>query len=139
MSIANEVLLQALASRRSIKPKHLCTPAPSLQELSKLVQTAMRVPDHNLSIPYRFVVVVEKDRDKLARLYEQAARNLGACEDKVAKARSKAFKGPMIAAFIVRLSPQEEAGGTEALLTAGAALGQFMQALAAAGFGIEKR
>ena len=85
--------------------------------------------------PYRFVVVEEKDRDKLARLYEQAARNLGACEDKVAKARSKAFKGPMIAAFIVRLSPQEEAGGTEALLTAGAALGQFMQALAAAGFG----
>lgn len=135
MSIANEVLLQALASRRSIKPKHLCTPAPSLQELSKLVQTAMRVPDHNLSIPYRFVVVEEKDRDKLARLYEQAARNLGACEDKVAKARSKAFKGPMIATFIVRLSPQEEAGGTEALLTAGAALGQFMQALAAAGFG----
>ena len=72
MSIANEVLLQALASRRSIKAKHLCTPAPSLQELSKLVQTAMRVPDHNLSIPYRFVVVEEKDRDKLARLYEQA-------------------------------------------------------------------
>ena len=37
--------------------------------------------------------------------------------------------------FLAERQMQEEAGGTEALLTAGAALGQFMQALAAAGFG----
>ena len=135
MGNTKEIVLQALASRRSLKPKHLGTPAPNKEELSKLVQTAMRVPDHNQSTPYRFVVIEDEDRGELARLYEQAAESLGADEEKAAKARSKAFKGPMIVAFIVRRTLLDEQSSFEALLTAGAALGQFMQALAAAGFG----
>lgn len=124
-----------LARRRSIKPKYLTLPVPSLEELSRIVQAAMRVPDHKTLVPYRFALVDEAARGQLADLYEAAARRLGADDEKASKARSKAKKGPMIVAFIARRIENDEVSREEELLTAGAALGQFMQALALEGFG----
>ena len=48
-----------LAQRTSLKPKYLTTPAPSMQTLEHIAQAAMRVPDHNHLVPYRYVVIDE--------------------------------------------------------------------------------
>ncbi len=124
-----------LARRTSLKPKYLTTPAPSMQTLEHIAQAAMRVPDHNRLVPYRYVVIDEAAREVLGQRFEEAARRLGADDEKAARARSKAKKGPMLIAFISRTPEDPEVSREEMLLTAGASLGQFMQALALEGFG----
>lgn len=124
-----------LARRTSIKPKYLTTPAPSMQTLEHIAQAAMRVPDHNRLVPYRYVVIDEAAREVLGQRFEEAARRRGADDEKAARARSKAKKGPMLIAFVARTPEDPEVSREEMLLTAGASLGQFMQALALEGFG----
>lgn len=124
-----------LARRMSIKPKYLTTPAPSMEALYRIAQAAMRVPDHNRLVPYRYVVIDEAAREVLGQCFEEAARRRGADDEKAARARSKAKKGPMLIAFITRTPEDPEVSREEMLLTAGASLGQFMQALALEGFG----
>lgn len=124
-----------LAQRTSLKPKYLTTPAPSMQTLEHIAQAAMRVPDHNHLVPYRYVVIDENAREALGACFEDAARRQGADDEKAARARSKAKKGPMLIAFVARTPEEPEVSREEMLLTAGASLGQFMQALALEGFG----
>ncbi len=124
-----------LCRRTSLKPKYLQAPAPSFDVLEGLVRAAMRVPDHKGLLPYRFSVIDEAARGRLGDLYAAAARAAGADDEGVQKARSKAKKGPMIIAFIVRQVACEGVTLLEETLTAGAALGQFMQALSLEGWG----
>lgn len=133
--MSDNVLMDALLSRRSLKPKYLTTPTPTLEVLTHAARAALRAPDHDSLTPYRFVVIREEDREKLADLFEAAARQKTTDEEKLAKARSKAKKGPQLVAFI--FSPkkeQDEVSETEQLITAGAALEQFLLALKAQGF-----
>lgn len=131
----SDALLDILKSRRSLKPKHLTAPAPTMDDFREIAAAAVNVPDHGRLRPYRFVVIEEESRPYLADLFEAAARNKGADDEKAARTRSKALKGPALVAFIV--SPDTASGVLlfEQLLTAGAALGQFMTALSAKGFG----
>ena len=48
--------LRLLLTRFSISPKHLGEPGPSDDELSVIALAALRGPDHNKLIPFRFVV-----------------------------------------------------------------------------------
>lgn len=126
---------QLLASRRSLKPKYLAAPAPGLEKIREMAQAAMRVPDHGCQVPWRIAVIPGQARERLGELYAAAARRAGADDEKAERARGRAFKGPMILAFIVRGQTARGVARDEALLTAGAALGQFMQALSLEGFG----
>lgn len=133
--MSDNVLMDTLLSRRSLKPKYLTTPTPTLEVLAHAARAALRAPDHDSLTPYRFVAIREEDREKLADLFEAAARQKTTDEEKLAKARSKAKKGPQLVAFI--FSPkkeQDDVSETEQLITAGAALEQFLLALKAQGF-----
>lgn len=90
--MSDNVLMDALLSRRSLKPKYLTTPTPTLEVLTHAARAALRAPDHDSLTPYRFVVIREEDREKLADLFEAAARQKTTDEEKLAKARSKAKK-----------------------------------------------
>lgn len=133
--MSDNVLMDTLLSRRSLKPKYLTTPTPTLEVLAHAARAALRAPDHDSLTPYRFVAIREEDRERLADLFEAAARQKTTDEEKLAKARSKAKKGPQLVAFI--FSPkkeQDDVSETEQLITAGAALEQFLLALKAQGF-----
>ncbi len=127
-------VLSALLTRRSIKPKHLCAPAPDEAALKLAARAARRAPVNSEHIPCRFVVVPEVRRAHLAELFEAAARNAGADEERCAKTKSKALKGPMIIGFVVDLDP-EKGDVNETLISSGAALEQFLLTLDAQGFG----
>lgn len=129
----NNDLLSALLSRRSLKPKLLTTPAPGMDELKVCARAALRAPVHGEKFPCRFVLISESQRSHLADLLSQAAADQGADELTQQKAASKAHKGPQIIAFIVTTDPQGDS--TETLLSAGAALEQFLLALKALGYG----
>lgn len=127
-------LLTSLLQRRSLKPKFLQHPSPSEAELKLACQAALRAPDHGRLVPYRFIQIPENERSTLAQVYADAASNLGYPEEKIDKARSKALKGPGLLAFCVDCS-DKRVPAYEKLLTAGAALDQFLLALQAQGYG----
>lgn len=125
--------LTALLTRRSFKPKLLNAPAPDIEKLELCARAALRAPVHGETFPCRFVLIPENKRDHLSELFRLAAERQGADAEKQHKAASKAFKGPQIVAFIVCFS--ENGNKQETLISAGAALQQFLLALKALGYG----
>lgn len=65
-------LLSFLETRRSAKPREMVGPAPSADELERILAIAARVPDHGKLAPWRFVTVPDDQRDALAALLHQA-------------------------------------------------------------------
>ena len=65
-------ILSLLETRRSGKPRELVGPAPSPEELERMLAIAARVPDHGKLAPWRFVTVGEDQRDALGALFREA-------------------------------------------------------------------
>ena len=65
-------LLLLLETRRSGKPRELAGPAPSAEELERMLAIAARIPDHGKLSPWRFVTVADQQRDALAKLLREA-------------------------------------------------------------------
>jgi len=65
-------ILSLLETRRSGKPRELIGPAPSPEELERMLAIAARVPDHGKLAPWRFVTVGEDQRDALGALFREA-------------------------------------------------------------------
>ena len=65
-------ILSLLETRRSGKPRELVGPAPSPEELERMLTIAARVPDHGKLAPWRFVTVGEDQRDSLGALFREA-------------------------------------------------------------------
>lgn len=59
-----------LETRRSGKPRDMVAPGPDEAQLNRILQTAMRTPDHGKLFPWRFVVI--RDRQAFAELLASA-------------------------------------------------------------------
>ena len=68
----NSSALTLLETRRSGKPRDLTTPGPSEDELRRILDIAVRTPDHGKLSPWRFVVVGPRQRQALADLLARA-------------------------------------------------------------------
>ncbi|QNG46504.1 nitroreductase family protein [Sphingobium yanoikuyae] len=66
--------LALLQTRRSGKPRDLIAPGPDDAQLRQILEVALRTPDHGKLAPWRFVIVPQDKRDKLAALLEAAYR-----------------------------------------------------------------
>ncbi|QJB68579.1 nitroreductase family protein [Parasphingorhabdus halotolerans] len=58
-------LASYLASRRSGRPREMIAPGPSDTQIEKIVEMAMRTPDHGKLAPWRVVSVGKDQRDRL--------------------------------------------------------------------------
>jgi nitroreductase len=65
-------LLSLLETRRSAKPRELVGPAPSDEDMHRMLAIAARIPDHGKLSPWRFVTVAGEQRDSLAKLLRDA-------------------------------------------------------------------
>ncbi len=66
--------LTLLQTRRSGKPRDLIAPGPDDAQLRQILEVALRTPDHGKLAPWRFVIVPQDKREKLAALLETAYR-----------------------------------------------------------------
>jgi nitroreductase len=64
--------LTLLETRRSAKPRDLVGPAPTLEEMARILNIAARIPDHGKLSPWRFITVAADQRDALASLLHRA-------------------------------------------------------------------
>ena len=100
--------LKLLSTRRSIKPREMVPPGPSVAEIEQMLVIASRVPDHGKLNPWRFVVI--DDRAGFADLLERAWRaECGAPEDAdLRKVREFAQAGgTLVAVFSVPVVPHK--------------------------------
>lgn len=53
--------LSLLRTRRSTKPRFLVAPGPDAAQLREMLKIASRVPDHGKLVPWRFVVIADRE------------------------------------------------------------------------------
>lgn len=128
--------LQALLGRHSLGPRWMVFPGPSAAELQLAVQAALRGPNHGRLQPWRLLTISEAQRPALAALFEQFAREDGKGEEEVAAERERAYNGPVLVAWVVRIdTSQAKVPPHEQWICVGAAMGNFMNALHMMGYG----
>lgn len=66
--------LALLSTRRSGKPRDMIAPGPSPAQMETILSIAARTPDHGKLAPWRFVVVGDDKRDRLAEIITDAYR-----------------------------------------------------------------
>ena len=57
--------LKQLLTRHSVGPKHLVPPAPTEEQVWLAVWSALRAPDHQKLLPFRFVLIPDEMRPLL--------------------------------------------------------------------------
>jgi nitroreductase len=121
--------LAALLGRHSVGPKHLAEPGPDDAALALMLQAAQRAPDHLVLQPWRWVRVQGAARERLAALFEQAARAAGKDAAAAALDADRARRAPLTLALVARIDlghPQVPAH--EQWIAVGGALAQLMTA-----------
>ncbi|WP_265570959.1 nitroreductase family protein [Sphingomicrobium nitratireducens] len=122
-----------LATRRSASPRNLVAPGPTAEELAAILALASRTPDHGKLVPWRFVVI--EDRDRLADALEAGCRASAEChEAKIAKFREKAFWAPTLVALLASPVRGHKIPEWEQRLTVGAVGMNLLHAAHAHGY-----
>ena len=132
-------LLSLLQARRSVPSKQLQAPGPDDATLMRMVQAAVRVPDHGKLVPFRFLRIQGQGRLALGDIL--AARTLQldpeAPHAAVEKDRARFSFAPLIVTVIARLTPGHKVPEQEQLLTAGCVCFALLQSAQALGFGAQ--
>lgn len=128
--------LSLLATRRSGKPRDLVAPAPSHDQLVAMITLAARTPDHGKLAPWRFVIVGDAQRDRLATLLVDAYRNERAAAKQVELDAMAQFARQAPALVVALSSPRTDSHIPlwEQELSAGAACMNLLHAAHAHGF-----
>lgn len=128
--------LSLLATRRSGKPRDLVAPGPDDAQLRDMIAIAARTPDHGKLAPWRFVVVPDDQRDRLAAVITGAYRveRPEAARLEIESLEQFAHQAPAL--VVVLLSPRIESYIPlwEQELSAGAACMNLLHAAHAMGF-----
>jgi nitroreductase len=129
-------VLGFLLGRYSVGPKKLAPPGPSREELRVAAQAALRAPDHEHLVPFRFVTVGDEARPLLARLFEECARRNGHDDDEARAEGRRAWNGPVLVAAIARIDDAHQVvPAREQWVCVGGALANFLNALHLMGYG----
>jgi len=131
----NSALLEGMLSRYSLGVKHLTDPGPGDAQLRKMVEAALHAPDHGGLVPFRFAVVRGVARERLARLFVQAARDAGKDEAAAQVDGERALGAPVTVALVARIDMGHPVvPAHEQWAAVGGALANFMNAVHAFGF-----
>lgn len=131
--------LDDLDSRLSIPTRQLGEPGPSPARLLRMLQTAVRVPDHGKRVPFRFLRIAGESRAALAeaavhRLREREPDCGTAVEDKL---RTRFTLPPVTVAVIARLGEDEKIPESERFTSAAYTGLMLLLAAQSEGFGAQ--
>jgi nitroreductase len=134
----NTGIFEFLAARRSVKPDRLTTPAPTPEELDKILTVATRVPDHKKLAPWRFIIFEGDARAAAGEVFAKA------CEKEEREPpshvrldieRARFTRAPMVIAVVSSVKDRPGAPAWEQELSVGALCFNLCLAANALGFG----
>lgn len=141
ISLANKPsdALQFLDARRSVPSKQLGEPGPDHASLLRLLQSAVRVPDHGKRIPFRLLRIAGDARHALGEFLVQRARERDpdVADSMLDKDRNRFAHAPVVITVIAILGPDDKIPEQERLLSAGSVCFAMLQAAQALGFGAQ--
>lgn len=127
-----------MQSRQTILPKRLAAPGPDADQLDLILNAAATAPDHGQLLPWRFVLVPQAARARLAEVFGAALieRDAAATPEQVAQAREKAQRSPLLLLVIVDgLRGDPEIDLLERIVSAGCAVQNMLLMATALGYG----
>ena len=125
-------------SRRNVTPRRLVDPGPDAGQLQDLLALAAAAPDHGQLTPWRFVIVPQTQRHRLAEVFAQALsdRDPDATQEQLASAREKAHRAPLLMVAVACLGRREpDTPSLERMVSMGAAIQNLLLGAHAMGFG----
>lgn len=127
--------LEALQSRRSFP--RLCEPAPDDAVLANICRAALRVADHGLLRPWRFLTIRGASRERLGDLFVAAARagDSALSDTQAERIRRKPLRAPLILVTIASPGEHPKIPAFEQELSAAAATQNMLVAAFAQGVG----
>lgn len=136
---SSDSALAPLDARRSVPCRQLGPPGPDEPALLRMLQAAVRVPDHGKRVPFRFLRIAGSARDALGeRLAELTrARDPRAPEGAIDKDRNRFSHAPLVVAVIAVLVEDDKIPRIERLMTTGCVCFALLQAAQSLGFGAQ--
>jgi nitroreductase len=129
-------VIESLCSRQSLGGKHLGEPGPDDAALALMAAAALHAPDHAELVPFRFRLIRGAARERLAALFEQAARDAGKDEAAARIDGERARRAPVTVAVLARVDLGHPlVPAHEQWVALGGALANFMNAAHALGYG----
>jgi nitroreductase len=115
----------------------LMGPGPPDEAIDKMIECAVRAPDHGRLRPWMFIVVREQMREQFGDVLAGHAkrRSPDATPEKLQAARQKAMRAPLIIVVVNKARPGDKIPRVEQLLSAGAAAQTILLAADALGYG----
>ena len=132
--------LQALDQRRSVPSMQLGEPGPDEPTLLRMLESAVRVPDHGKLVPFRFIAIEGQARHALGEVLAARAlqREPQAPTAAIDKDRARFAHAPLVLAVVARLHPDNpKVPEIEQWMTAGSVCFALLQAAQALGFGAQ--
>lgn len=129
--------LSALDARRSVPPKQLMAPGPDEATLLRMLQSAVRVPDHGKRVPFRFIRITGDARHAFGERLAARSRERepSASDAVIEKDRMRFSYAPVIVTVVARLGPDDKIPESERYSTASSVCFALLQAAQACGFG----
>ena len=127
-----------MQSRQTILPKRLIAPGPAPEQLAMILNAAATAPDHGQLQPWRFVLVPQAARSRLADVFGAAliARDALATPVQIGQAREKAYRSPLLLLVVVDGQRGDAAIDlSERIVSAGCAVQNMLLMATALGFG----
>ena len=127
--------IEALTTRTS--PPGLVAPGPDQASLERMLQAAVRAPDHKRLRPWRFIVIEGASREAFGDVLATSLRRREpeVPEAALAKERTKPLRAPLIVVVAAVLREHRGVPAIEQIVAAGAAAENILVAAHALGFG----
>jgi len=128
-----------LDARRSTPSKQLTGPGPDEPTLLRMLQAAVRVPDHGKRVPFRFLRIAGDARDALgdALAARTLEHNPQAGDAEIEKNRRRFSHAPLVIAVVARLGEDAKIPVSERFSSASCVCFALLQAAQASGFGAQ--
>lgn len=131
-----EDAVQRLIERRTVKVIHMLEPGPSDEQMQKILQAAIRVPDHGKLAPWRFIEFSGDARtafgEVLGRCFQ--TQKPDATQAQIAHEQARFERAPNVITVISRVKYEHKIPVWEQTLSAGAACQNLLVAANLMGF-----
>jgi len=125
-----------LTTRRSTVARMMDGPGPGDEDLKRIMEAGMRVPDHGRLTPWRFIVIRGDAREKLGDVIAEACKknNPDAIEEQVEIEQERLTRAPVVIAVVSRVQKEHKIPEWEQILSSGAACQTMLIAAQSMGY-----